>query len=82
MPEALTANLADLMLSADRVEAGELDPKAASTAASIRQWLASRYVRATFGDQSKVDMNVRGNMVGLYVAAVRVLAQREISDQV
>ena len=74
--KALAANLADLMmLSADRVEAGELDPKAASTAASIRQWLASRYDRATFGDKSQVDMSLSGNVTALHVAAVRELAQ-------
>lgn len=72
---ALAANLADLMmLSAERVEAGELDPKAASTAASIRQWLASRYDRATFGDKSRVDMTI-GGVVDMHVAAVRELAQ-------
>ncbi|MGC3872391.1 hypothetical protein ACPF7Z_03850 [Halomonas sp. GXIMD04776] len=76
---ALAANLADLMmLSAERVEAGELDPKAASAAASIRQWLASRYDRELFGDRSQVDMRVQGS-VDMHLAAVRELTQRESS---
>lgn len=55
--QAAAAVMADRMLElAEQVEAGEVDPKAARSAASIRQWLASRYDRETFGDKTKVEM--------------------------
>lgn len=58
--QAAAAAMADRMLElADQVEAGELNPKAGQTAASIRQWLASRYDRETFGDKTKVDLTAR-----------------------
>lgn len=57
--KVVAAQLADQMKeSAERVESGELNPKAAQTAASIRQWLASRYDRETFGDKTRVDLNL------------------------
>ncbi len=76
--KALAANLADLMArSAERVEAGELDPNAASAAASVRQWLAARYDGSTFGDQPRLDATLEGDKgaVAMNVAAVRELAQ-------
>lgn len=75
--KAVAALLADQILdAADRVEAGELNPKAAQAAASIRQWLASRYDRDTFGDKSRVDLNV-SSVQQMHLEALRQIAQED-----
>jgi len=76
--KVVAAVMADQMkAAAERVETGELNPKAAQTAASIRQWLASRYDRDTFGDKSQVDMRV-GGVVQLHHDAIRQLSQEPL----
>ena len=70
---AVAATMVDTMMdNADLVDAGLLSPKAASVSSSIRQWIAGRYDRDTYGDQSRVDMRVQGT-VDLHVQAVRQL---------
>lgn len=79
--KTVAAVMADQMRdAAERVEAGELNPKAAQTAASIRQWLATRYDRATFGDKSQVDMHFSG-VVDMNLAAVRELARESLEGE-
>lgn len=79
--KVVAAQLADQMKeSADRVEDGELNPKAAQTAASIRQWLASRYDRETFGDKSSVDVTHKG-ISGLHLEAIRQLAHEPLEGE-
>ena len=77
--QAAAAAMADRMLElADQVEAGELNPKAAQAAASIRQWLASRYDRETYGDKTRVDLTAR-SASQLHLEALRQLG--DIRDQ-
>lgn len=72
--KVVAAQLADQMKeAAERVEAGELNPKAAQTASSIRQWLAARYDRDTFGDKSRLDLNVT-NVQQLHLEAIRQIS--------
>ncbi len=79
--KVVAAQLADQMKeAAERVEAGELNPKAAQTASSIRQWLAARYDRETFGDKSSVDVTHKG-IVGLHLEAIRQLANEPIDGE-
>lgn len=79
--KVVAAQLADQMReSAERVEAGELNPKAAQTAASIRQWLASRYDRDTYGERSKVDLNVTSTQQ-LYMEAIRQLTSEPLEGE-
>lgn len=71
--QAVAATMVDTMMNnADMVDAGQLNPKAAGVSSSIRQWIASRYDRDTFGDQSRVDMHVKGS-VDMHMQAVRAL---------
>lgn len=64
---------------ADKVEAGKLDPKRATAAGKLREWIATRYDRDTFGDRSAVDMRVTGT-VDMHVQAVRQLTQGATYD--
>lgn len=69
--------MADRMLElADQVEAGELNPKAAQAAASIRQWLASRYDSETFGDRARVDLRAQ-SMPQLHMEALQRYTDRQ-----
>lgn len=78
--KARAAALADTMEhNADLVDAGRLNPKAASVSSNIRQWLATRYDRDTFGDQSRVDMHVRGS-IDMNLQAVRALVSMGSGD--
>lgn len=75
--QAAAAAMADRMLElADQVEAGELNPKAAQTSASIRQWLASRYDRETYGDKTRVDLTAR-SASQLHLEALREFERRD-----
>lgn len=79
--KVVAAQLADQMKeAAERVEAGELNPKAAQTASSIRQWLASRYDREAFGDKSSVDVSHKG-ITGLHLEAIRQLAHEPLEGE-
>ena len=60
--------------NAERVDDGELNPKAAAVSSKIRQWTAGKYDRETFGDASRVDVSVKGT-VAMHVEAVRHLTQ-------
>lgn len=78
--KAMASNLADLNNeAAGRVEAGKLDPKRATAAGKLREWIATRYDRDTFGDRSAVDMRVTGT-VDMHVQAVRRLTQGATYD--
>lgn len=65
--------------NADKVDAGTLNPKAASVSARIREWTASKWDRDAFGDRSAVDMRVTGT-VDLNVQAIRALTSGQTLD--
>lgn len=59
----------------EKVERGEMDPKAGAVAIGGRQWLAKTMNRRRYGDQQVVDVAVT-DKTRLHIEALRLLARK------
>ena len=72
-------NVARIEAMAEKIERGQLDPKAGKVAIDTRQWLAARLDPHLWGDKTRIDHHHQGS-VSMHLEAIKQLVGQDAAS--